>query len=59
MSSNRTIDINLSEDNTNFLDLYLKKTSEGYSVLLLGKSGEVVPNTEIIIQVAPEGRNSE
>lgn len=59
MSSSRTIDINLSEDNTNFLDLYLKKTSEGYSVLLLGKSGEVVPNTEIIIQVAPEGRNSE
>lgn len=59
MSSNRTIDINLSEDNTNFLDLYLKKTSEGYSVLLLGKSGEVVPNTEVIIQVAPEGRNSE
>jgi hypothetical protein len=59
LSSNRTIDINLSEDNTNFLDLYLKKTSEGYSVLLLGKSGEVVPNTEVIIQVAPEGRNSE
>ena len=59
MSSSRTIDINLSEDNTNFLDLYLKKTSEGYSVLLLGKSGEVVPNTEVIIQVAPEGRNSE
>jgi hypothetical protein len=59
LSSSRTIDINLSEDNTNFLDLYLKKTSEGYSVLLLGKSGEVVPNTEIIIQVAPEGRNSE
>jgi hypothetical protein len=59
LSSSRTIDINLSEDNTNFLDLYLKKTSEGYSVLLLGKSGEVVPNTEVIIQVAPEGRNSE
>ena len=59
MSSNSTIDINLSEDNTNFLDLYLKKTSEGYSVFLLGKSGEVVPSTEVVIQVAPEGRNSE
>ena len=59
LTSGHTIDINLAEGNTNFLDLYMRKKKDGYYVYLLGKNGEPVPRTEVIVQIQAEGRTND
>ena len=43
VSSSKRIVIDLNENTTNFLDLYLRRTNEGECIYLLGKNGEPVP----------------
>lgn len=51
LASSHSIPINLGEGSTNFLDLYLSKKADGYFIYLLGKSGEPISNTEVIVDV--------
>lgn len=59
LTSAHSIEIQLSENNVNFIDLYMRKKADSYCVYVLGKNGEPIPKTEVFLQLNAEGRYSE
>ena len=55
LSSRKLINIELNEDDLNFIDLYLKKKENGYSLYAFGKNGEPVTNSEIVVRYSVLG----
>lgn len=51
LTSNHSININLSEENTNFMDLYIRRGKEGYCLFLFGKNGEPIARTEVVVKL--------
>ena len=45
LNSNKTVSIDLEEENNNFIDIYLaRNTSAEYILAVKGKNGEPIPN---------------
>ena len=56
VSHSKDIQIDLSENNQNFIDIYLEKDRQGSYILnLLGLNGETINNSDIILTYSITG----
>lgn len=59
LTNNHSINIDLGENSLNFNDVYLRKSSKGYNLSVLGKNGEPSPYTQVVIRYIVDGIQEE